>query len=330
MSLNKHQELGLNDEDMAEMWYKMRLTRAVEERIGQLNRQGHVLITGTGRGHEAAQIGSVYALSPADWIALAYREQAVAIGRGMPLRDIFAFAMHRDTDPNSRGRQLPGHYSSPALHILSASSPVGTQFLHGVGSAWASYYEDRREATITYVGDGATSTGDAHAALNIAAVHKLPVIFFCQNNGWAISVPNRLQFAAESLAARAAAYGMAGEVVDGADLLAVYAATKRALARAYDGGGPTFIEARIRRLGSHTSEDDQRRYRSAEDIAADLAYDPLPKAEAYMREAGLLDDSLNQQITDRITAEIDDAQQYAMASPTPKPEDVLTHIYSHE
>ncbi len=328
MGQARHQALGLNDEDIAELYYKLRLTRAVDERLLQLNRQGHVLVYASCRGHEAAQVGSTYALAANDWIAVAYREHGVAITRGMPLRDIFAFGMHRDTDPNTKGRQMTGHYSSPALHILSASSPVGTQLLHGAGSAWASYYDDRREATIIYFGDGATSTGDAHAALNFAAVQKLPAVFFCQNNGWAISVPNRVQYAAESLAARARAYGMVGEVVDGTDLLAVFDATKRALARAYDGGGPTFIEAQVRRLGSHTSEDDQRRYRSKEDIEADLAYDPLPKFEAYMRETGLWDDGLIQQVVTRISAEIDDAQQYALASPTPKPEEVLTHIYA--
>jgi 2-oxoisovalerate dehydrogenase E1 component alpha subunit len=320
--------MSLHDEDIHEMYYKLTLTRAMDERFWQLNRQGKVLAFASGQGQEGAQIGSAYALAPDDWIALCYREHGVAITRGMSLRDIFAYGYHRDNDPNTKGRQIAGHYGSQKLHILTGSSPVGTQLLHGVGSAWASYYQGKSEVTIIYFGDGATSTGDAHAAMNFAAIHKLPVIFLCQNNGWAISVPNTLQFAGQSLAHRAESYGMSGVVVDGLDTLAVYEATQQALTRARHGEGPTFIEVTCRRLTSHTTEDDQRRYRTKEDIESDRSYDPIPKFQAYMQSVGLWDDGLVKQVAERVASEIADAQQYAENSPLPKPEEALTHIFA--
>ena len=324
----RHQTLGLHDEDIHELYYKLMLTRAMDERFWQLNRQGKVLAFASCQGQEAAQIGSAYALAPEDWIALCYREHGVVITRGMSLRDIFAYGYHRDNDPNTKGRQIPGHYGSQKLRILTGSSPVGTQFLHGVGSAWASYYLGINEVTIIYFGDGATSTGDAHAALNFASIHKLPAIFLCQNNEWAISVPTRMQYGAESLAARARAYGMAGVQVDGTDLLAVYEATRQALERARRGEGPTFIEAKCKRLTSHTTEDDQRRYRVKEEIEADRAFDPVPRFQQYMQSAGLWDDGVAKQVDERVRAEIEVAQQYAENSPTPKPAEALRHIFA--
>src|SRR5438132_10956921 len=324
----RHISIGLHDEDINELYYKLLLTRAMDNRFGQLNRQGKVLAFASCQGQEGAQVGSAYALAPDDWIALSYREHGVAITRGMSVRDIFADGYHRDNAPNPKGRQIPGHYGSQKLHILTGSSPVGTQLPHGVGSAWASFYQGKREATIIYFGDGSTSTGDFHAAANFAAVHKLPVVFLCQNNEWAISVPNRMQFAVKSLVERARGYGIEGVQVDGSDTLAIYEAARRALARAYDGEGPTFIEAKCKRLGSHTTEDDQRRYRSKEEIEADRAFDPIQKFVEYMRSAGLWDESLAKQVDEKVSAEIEDAQQYAEGSPAPRPAEALTHVYA--
>ena len=324
----RHRAIGLDDEDIHDLYYKLLLTRAMDTRFGLLNRQGKVLAYASCQGQEGAQVGSTYALSPEDWIALSYREHGVAIARGMSMRDIFAYGLHRANDPNSRGRQIAGHYGSQALHILTGSSPVGTQLPHGAGSALASQYLGRNEATIVYFGDGATSTGDAHAALNFSAIHELPVVFLCQNNDWAISVSNKLQFAVQSLVQRAAGYGIPGVQVNGSDTLAVYAATREALARAYSGSGPSFIEAKCKRLNSHTTDDDQRRYRSKEEIEADRAFDPIPIFEGYMRSANLWDESLAKDVQGRVAIEIDDAQQYAENSPLPKPEEALTHVFA--
>jgi 2-oxoisovalerate dehydrogenase E1 component alpha subunit len=323
-----HQSLGLHDEDVYEMYYKMALTRAMDSRFGLLNRQGKVLAYASCQGQEGVQVGSTYALAPEDWIALSYREHGVAITRGMAMRDIFTFGYHRDNDITTRGRQIPGHYGSQKLHILTGSSPVGTQVPHAVGSAWASYYLGLNEATIVYFGDGSTSTGDVHAGLNFAAVHKLPVVLVCQNNEWAISVPNTMQFAVHSLVERAAGYGIPGEQVDGSNALAVYDAAKRALDKAHAGGGPTFIEAKCKRLNSHTTDDDQRRYRSKEEIEADRAFDPLPKFRAYMESAGLWDAGRAKLVEEKVSAEIEDAQQYAENSPAPKPDQALTHVFA--
>ncbi|MBI3734221.1 MAG: thiamine pyrophosphate-dependent dehydrogenase E1 component subunit alpha [Chloroflexi bacterium] len=326
--ISRHEALGLHGEDVHELYYQMVLTRTVDDRLWNLNRQGKVLAFASCLGQEAAQVGSAYALAPDDWLAISYREHGVVIARGMSVRDIFAYAYHRDNDPNTRGRQIPGHYGSQKLHILTASSPVGTQLAHGVGSAWASVYEGKREATIIYFGDGATSTGDFHAAANFAAVHKLPVVFLCQNNEWAISVPNTLQYAVKHLTERAAGYGMMGTLVDGLDVIEVFGATRAALARAYSGEGPTFVEAKCKRLRSHTTEDDDRRYRRREDVEADRAHDPLANLEAYMKAASLWDEGVARQAGEKAAAEVEDATQYAEASPLPKPSETLTHIFA--
>ena len=324
----RHRVIGLDDEDIHEIYYKLLLTRAMDVRFGLLNRQGKVLAYASCQGQEGAQVGSTWALSPEDWIAVSYREHGVAIARGMSLRDIFTYGLHRANDPNSRGRQIPGHYASQALHILTGSSPVGTQLPHAAGSALASQLLGRNEATIVYFGDGATSTGDAHAALNFSAIHLLPVVFLCQNNEWAISVSNKMQFAVQSLVQRAEGYGIPGVQVNASDTLAVYEATSEALARARAGGGPSFIEAKCKRLSSHTTDDDQRRYRTKEELETDRAFDPIPIFEGYMRSAGLWDDALAKDIHAKVAAEIDDAQHYAENSPLPKPEDALTDVFA--
>ncbi len=326
----RHLALGLHAEDVHELYFKLVLTRAVDDRLWNLNRQGKVLAFASCMGQEAAQVGSAYALAPEDWIAISYREHGVAITRGMSTRDIFAYGFHRDNDPNTRGRQIPGHYGSQKLHILTSSSPVGTQLLHGVGSAWASFYQDKNEATIIYFGDGATSTGDFHAAANFAAVHKLPVVFLCQNNEWAISVPNSMQFAVKSLTERAAGYGIQGVQIDGTDTLAVFEAAKTALDRAHASDGPTFIEAKCKRFRSHTTEDDDRRYRTKEESEADRVHDPLKKFEAYMKSVGLWDEGIAKQVSEKVIADVEDATQYAENSPLPKPEEALTHVFGSE
>jgi 2-oxoisovalerate dehydrogenase E1 component alpha subunit len=223
---------------------------------------------------------------------------------------------------------MPAHYSSRRLNIVSVSSPVATQLPQATGVALASKYKGERTVAVCYFGDGATSKADFHEALNFAAIHKLPSIFLCENNGWAISVPVAKQMPVAHVVDRASAYNMPGVLVDGTDVLAVYAATCAAVERARAGEGPTLIEARLYRLTPHTSDDDDRRYRSDSERAEARQHDPLPRYERALRAAGILNDGLVAEIQERVAREIADAEQFAEASPAPRPEDATRHVYA--
>lgn len=321
--------MQLTHADLLKLYELMLLTRRLDERMWILNRQGEVMTVASGQGQEAAQVGSAYALEPEDYVALSYREHGVAVTRGMDAYDILAYALHRDSEPNSRGRQITGHYSSRKLRILSGSSPIATQIPHAVGAALTLQVRREPYAVICYFGDGATSKGDFHEALNWAGVQKLPVVFFCQNNGWAISVPQQRQMAISDIADRAAGYGMPGDVVDGNDVVAVYRVTAAALARARRGDGPTLIEAKTTRLLPHTSEDDDRRYRSREEVEAERKRDPLVVLTDHLRRHSLWSGEWATQLDAQIAQLVDDAYAYARRQPLPRGEDVMTHVYGN-
>ncbi len=320
--------MSLTNDDLCKLYELLLLTRRLDERMWSLQRQGKVSALASCQGQEAAQVGSVYALAPQDYIAVAYRELGVAVARGMAPRDIMLFALGRADDPNTRGRQIPGHYSSRKLGILSSSSPIATQIPHAVGAALTAKTLKQDAVAIVYFGDGATSKGDFHEACNWAGVHKLPCIFFCQNNEYAISVPVRLQMAIENVADRAAGYGFPGVVVDGNDTLAVYDVTRAAVERARSGAGPTLIEAKTTRLLPHTSEDDDRRYRPREELELARRRDPLPRMAAAMKERGAWDDAWAAEVEARVAATIEDAQAYAENAPEPAAEDALRWSYA--
>ena len=320
--------MSLTDDDLRKLYEQLLLTRRLDERMWALNRQGRVAAMASCQGQEAAQIGSVYALAPQDYIAVAYRELGVAVARGMSARDIMAFGYARAADPNSRGRQIPGHYSSKALGMLSSSSPVATQIPHAVGAALTAKTLKQNAVAIVYFGDGATSKGDFHEAANFAGVQRLPCIFFCQNNEYAISVPLRLQMAIQNIADRAAGYGFPGVVVDGNDVVAVYDATRAAVDRARSGDGPTLIEAKTTRLLPHTSEDDDRRYRPRAEIDEARKRDPLPRFAAYLKEHGAWDDTWAADVEARVAATVEDAQAYAENAPDPEPAEACRWSYA--
>lgn len=320
--------MSLTHNDLRKLYELLLLTRRLDERMWALNRQGKVAALASCQGQEAAQVGSAYALAPQDYITVSYRELGVAVARGMSPCDIMAFAFGRASDPNSCGRQIPGHYSSKALGILSSSSPIATQIPHAVGAALTAKTLKQDAVAITYFGDGATSKGDFHEAANFAGVQRLPCIFFCQNNEYAISVPLRLQMAIQDIAIRADGYGFPGVVVDGNDVVAVYEATRAAVDRARAGAGPTLIEAKTTRLLPHTSEDDDRRYRPREEIEEARKRDPLPRFEAYLKEQGVWDDAWATDVAAHVAATIEDAQAYAERAPDPAPEEALRWSYA--
>ena len=212
---------------------------------------------------------------------------------------------------------MAGHYGSPRHNLLSVSSPVGTQLLHGVGIALAAKIRRTGQVAMAIMGEGSSNQGDVHEGLNFAAIHRLPFIFVVENNGYAISVPASRQLAIPDVADRAAGYGIPGVVVDGADVLACYAASREAVARARAGDGPTLIEAKVTRLTGHSSDDQETKYRSAEELAAERGHDALPRFREQLRDAGVLTDEIEERLAAEIAAEVEDATDYAEAQPDP-------------
>ncbi len=245
----RHIELGLSDDDVIGMYRDMLLARAVDERMWLMQRAGKIAFIISGQGHEGAQVATSWVMRKGqDWMAPFYRSIASAMTFGMSAEDIITAHLAKADDVSSGGRQMPGHYGGARYNIVSLSSPVGTQVLHAVGIAMGAWVKGDDVVTMTQFGEGTSNQGEIHEAMNFAGVHKLPVIFVCENNGYAISVPLDQQVAGSSVAARAAGYDMPGVVVDGGDVLACYAAARDAHERARTGQGPTLIEARVVRL----------------------------------------------------------------------------------
>jgi 2-oxoisovalerate dehydrogenase E1 component subunit alpha len=323
-----HRQLGLSDDALLAQYELMLLARRVSERALALSMQGRIAIAIPCDGHEAAQIGSVLALRPQDVVHPFYRSTAAALARGMSPREIFLDLFARAEAPSSGGRQMPGHWARQDLRLMTPSSSVGTQIVTAVGTALASRVRRADEVSIAYFGDGASSKGDFHESLNFAAIWKLPVIFFCENNQYAISVPFEKQSAVASVADRAAGYGMPGVSVDGMDLLAVYAATREAHERARAGGGPTLIEARVYRFSLHTSHVGTENYREPAEITAARQRDPLLLMRRYLEEQRLLDDGQQRELQERVEQTIDQAYTSAETAPPPAAADACRHLFA--
>jgi 2-oxoisovalerate dehydrogenase E1 component alpha subunit len=328
---SRHRSLGLSDEQALRIYEVMRLARAVDERMWLINRQGRAPFVISCQGQEGAQVGTAAALKPGyDWVAPYYRDAGVVLWFGMTARDQMLSFFARREDPNSGGRQMPGHFGSRKLHIVTGGSPVATQLLHAAGVALASKQRKEDAVTNVYFGEGSASQGDTHEAMNFAGIHKLAVVFICENNGYAISVPQSRQMAIANLADRAAGYGFPGVVVDGNDVLACYEVARQAIERARRGEGPTLIEAKTYRFTPHSSDDDDKRYRQAEEVAIWRQKDPIQRYARYLREAGTLADQHEAAITDRVTVQVDEATEYAEQAPDPTADDLTTFVYKQE
>jgi 2-oxoisovalerate dehydrogenase E1 component alpha subunit len=327
---NKHQKLGLSDQAVLDMYYYMVLSRKVDERMWLLNRAGKIPFVISCQGQEGAQVGAAFAFDKEkDYMCPYYRDMGVVTVFGMTARDLMLSAFAKAEDPNSGGRQMPGHFGGRKYRILTGSSPVTTQVPHAVGMALAGKMEGKDLAVYTSFGEGSSNQGDFHEGANFAGVHKLPVIFFCENNKYAISVPLSKQVACESIADRALGYGFPGVSVDGNDPLEVYRAVKEAVDRARRGEGPTLIEAVSYRLVPHSSDDDDRAYRSREEVEEAKKKDSLIVFNRYLKEVGLLDETKDKEIHDRIACEVDEATEYAENAAYPSPESTLTNVYAN-
>lgn len=329
MVKNRHEELGLSHEDVLEMYRIMLLARKIDERMWLLNRAGKIPFVISCQGQEAAQVGAAFALDrEKDYTAPYYRDMGVVLAFGMTARDLMLSGFAKKEDPNSGGRQMPGHFGSKKYRILTGSSPVTTQVPHAVGVALAGKMEGKDLVCFTSFGEGSSNQGDFHEAANFAGVHKLPVILFCENNKYAISVPIDKQLACESVADRAIGYGMPGVSVDGNDPLEVYRVMKEAVDRGRRGEGPSLIEAVTYRLTPHSSDDDDRTYRDQEEVREAKKLDPILRFKEYLMDCGVLTEELFTEIERKIVQEVDEATDYAENAPYADPEDALLHVYA--
>jgi 2-oxoisovalerate dehydrogenase E1 component len=321
-----HLELGLKDEDLLEMYRLMVLARRLDDRMWALNRQGRAPFVVSSSGHEATQVGTAYALDPSrDWALPYYRDVAFALALGMTPEEVFLGVFSKEADPSSGGRQMPNHWSSRALKILTQSSVIATQFPHACGIAMELKRTGADGVVHVSGGEGSTSEGDWHEAMNFASIHDLPVVFVIENNQYAISVPVTEEVAGD-LATRAAGYGMASESIDGNDILEVYRAMREAVDRARTGGGPTLLEARTYRYYAHTSDDDDKLYRTAEEVEMWRRRDPIGILKQYLIEARLLDQALEDEVEERCQTAV--AGGVERAESATDPTDPLAHVYA--
>jgi len=328
----RHAALGLSREQLLEMYYYVLLARRVDERLWLLNRSGKIPFVISCQGQEAAQVGIIYALHKGkDFLVPYYRDLAAILAFGMTPQDVLLASFAKKVDPSSAAKQMAHHWGHRELNIVTGSSPVATQIPHAVGIALAAKMRGEDTVAYTAFGEGSSNQGDFHEALNFAGIHKLPCLFVCQNNEYAISVPLAKQLAVQNVADRAAGYGMPGVVVDGSDMLACYAAAREAVARARRGEGPTLLEAKCYRLTPHSSDDDDRSYRGRDEVEqAKKSRDPVHTTREYLIEAGILDEKTEPELEARIAAAVDAATEYAANAPAPAPEDALTHVYADQ
>lgn len=305
----------LDDSQLLRLHELLHLTRTADERALALQREGRIGTYPASRGQEATQVGSAFALAEQDPVFPAFRELGVYLARGYPLDLIYRYWKGDE-------RGLAGPAEIPIFPMCIA---VGSHVLHAAGAAMAARRLGRDAVAVAYLGDGGTSPGDFHEALNLAGVYHLPLVVICQNNQWAISVPRSAQTAAVTLAQKALAHGIAGLQVDGNDVLAVYAATRDALARARRGEGPTLIECDTYRLGDHTTADDARRYRDPEELKAWEARDPLRRMERFLVARGLWGDAEGTELAAAQKALVDAAVARAEAAAPPDPGDVFRY-----
>ena len=319
---------GLAEDDLRRLYELMVRTRAVDEKCLILVRQGRTAFYAASAGQEGAQVGTATALAPQDWIFPAHRELGCLITRGMPLEEIFGQVMGKMADP-CKGRQMPVHFGSRPLHIVPTASVVGNHLPEAVGVAYAARLRKEPVVAVAYFGEGATSEGDFHAALNFAGVLKTPTVFVCQNNQYALSVSRQAQTASRSIAVKATAYGFDGYFVDGNDVLAVYAVMRQVVDRARAGGGPALIEAVTYRYAPHSSADDDKLYRREDEIKGwRERRDPIRRYRLFLEKRGLWTEDRERALLDRVKAEVDAAADRAEATPDPPPETLFDDVYA--
>ncbi len=319
---------GLTDDDLKSMLRTMLLQRTLENRGFQLNRQGKIPFASASEGHEAVQAGAALAFERGkDILVPYYRDLGLDLGIGLTAYEVLLSLFARASD-HSGGRQFPHHYASRRLGRFTISSIIAAQTSHAVGAAYAiKLRKETGRAVLTTFGDGATSEGEWHESVNFAAVHQLPIVFLCENNEWAISTPQREQMAIKDIYRKADGYGMPGALVDGFDPIACYDAVREGMERARGGGGPTLIEAKCYRFLSHTTDDDDRTYRTREEVAERRKDDPVPKFERLLVDQGIMTAAELEELRREVLHETNEATDRAETMPFPQPGDLYTQVH---
>ena len=308
----------IDDKETLTLYQKMVFVRLADQRGLLLQRQGRFGTYAPLWGQEACQIGSAYVLQKGDWVFPAFRELGATLMMGIALKDFMLYWM---------GNEM-GSRSPEGINLLPVSIPVGTHIPQAVGTAWAAKIRGDKIVAVAYFGDGATSKGDFHEAMNFAGVFKTPTIFFCQNNQFAISVPRSRQTASATIAQKAIAYGFDGIQIDGNDLFAVITVTREAVDRARSGGGPTLIEGVTFRFGPHTTADDPTKYRTDEEIERWKPLDPMIRLRSYLKAKGLWSEEVETRMTEDAQKEIDQAVKDAEAVPAPELKEIFEYVFA--
>lgn len=320
--------MTIKKETLKEMYKTMLLARRLDERAWILHRQGKIAFHISGIGHEAAQVGAAFALERGkDWVVPYYRDLALMLALGYTPRDFMLGLMGKKGEPTSGARQMPSHWSLHKAHVVSHSSPVGTQTPHASGIGLAIKLRGEDKVVLTSIGEGSTSQGEWYEGVNWAAIHKLPVIFLVENNVYAISVRQDLQMAVDSVADKAKGLGLPGESVDGLDAVTVYESVSAAVKRARSGQGPTLLELRVSRMTPHSSDDDDRTYRPREEVEVMKAMDPLPAFSKALLEQKVLTPAAIDDFETEIKKQVEDAVQFAEAAPYPAIEEASYPVY---
>lgn len=316
----------LSESEVVEIYRWMFTTRQLDERLIALQRQGRIGFHVGSLGEEAAIIGAAFAMRKSDWLFPCYREWGAALMRGLTLQT-FMDNMFGNANDIVQGRQMPNHITSRETGFTSVSSPVGTQITQAVGFSWGAKIDGKDVASLVYFGEGATSSTDFHSGMNFAGVFKVPVVFLCRNNGWAISVPAERQTATRTFAEKAAAYGIQGVRVDGNDIFAMVSVVREAVRRGSQGLGPTLVEAVTYRMGGHSTSDDPNRYRASEDVKYWAQRDPLERLRQYLERKKLWDDKKEQALVAEIDQKFRAAVSAAEHAPAPPLESIFEDVY---
>ncbi len=323
--------MELSVEQKLDMFWTMLLARKVDERAWVLHRQGKIAFHISGIGQEAAQVGAAFALRKGyDWIAPYYRDLALMLALGYSARDFMLSAMGKREEPNSGGRQMPSHWGFRKANILSHSAPVATQCVHAAGVGLAIKMKRQDKVVFTSLGEGSTSQGEWYEAVNWAAVHQLPVIFMVENNMYAISEGVEKQMAVPSAADKACGLGLPGIQVDGTDLLAVYQVMHEAVENARAGKGPKLIEARMYRITPHSSDDDDRSYRSRDEVEENKQRDPILVNTNLLMKAKILSQKKLEEMQARAAEIVDEAVEYAANAAYPEVQEGSYPVYAEE
>jgi len=311
-------EPKLSAEDLKKLYTFMVTTRVADSKALKLQRQGRMGTFAQSIGQEACQVGSAYALGANDWTVPYFRDLGIYITLGFPLRYWYLYWMG-----NEEGMRIPEEFN-----LFTITVPVGSQLPQAVGLGLAANIKKDAIGVLSIFGDGATSTGDFHEALNFAGVFKTPNVFLCNNNQYAISLPRSKQTAAKTIAQKALAYGFEGILVDGNDILAMYVATQEALDKARNGDGPTLIEAYTYRRADHTTSDDATKYRSGEEVKSWERKDPIDRFRIYLETKGFWDEEFERRVRTDAEKHVDNEVKEAEATPSPAIEDIFSYVYS--